>query len=182
MGKADAAEEPDQAFNEEKQLPLLARLDGGTEGFYGVSWSTTHICTPGLPCNPGEGERGRALRCALASAGPWGWQLVEGSPGRASQHPGTASSPHMVHVPPLISRLPALLLSATQRNWGPFAPLPSPALLKELLHQSWRKQRVGWRLIWGSKTTWAKMPLLKINILPPANKIAISEQSALPRP
>lgn len=160
----------------------------GTAGFYGVSWSTTHICIPGLPCNPGEGERGRALRCTLPCSmlcqrGALGIAAVEGSPGRASQHPGTAGSPHMVHIPPLISRVPVLLLSALGRNLGLFAPLPSPVLLKELLHQSQRKQRMGWRLIWmGWRLTGANVPLLENNILPPANKIAKSEQSALPRP
>lgn len=50
------------------------------------------------------------------------------------------------------------------------------------MHQSQRKQRMGWRPIWGSKVTWANMPLLKNNILPPANKITKLEQSAPPRP
>lgn len=53
---------------------------------------------------------------------------MEGSPGRASQHLGTAGSSRIVHIPPLISRLPTLLPSAPQRSWGLFSPLPSPGL------------------------------------------------------
>lgn len=148
------------------------------------------LCTfapRGCPAIPEKGRREEPLgapcpaRC-FAGVGPRGSQLAEGSPGRASQRHGTACSSQIVHIPPLISRLPPLLLSAPRRSWGLFSPLPSPALLKELLHQSQRKQRMGWRPIWGSKATWANMPLLKNNILPSAKKLAKSEQSAPPRP
>lgn len=133
MGKADAAEEPDQAFNEEKQLPLLARLDGGTEGFYRVSWSTTHICTPGLPCNPGEGERGRALRCALAlgmaAGGREPWPCQPAPRYRQLTPHGSRSSPNLqgTSAAPLSNAeelgavcSPALPSAAE----GAFAPVP----------------------------------------------------------
>lgn len=138
---------------------------------------------PGAPLQSQRRGEGKSPGAPYpAGTGPWGSQLAEGSPGRASRHRGTAGRSQIVHIPPLISRLPTLLLSAPRRNWGLFSPLPSPALLKELLHQSQRKQRMGRRPVWGSKATWANMPLLKNNILPPADKIAKSEQSPPPRP
>lgn len=140
---------------ERKHLPASAWFCDRVEGFCGISWRTERILTPGFPCNSRkeDWEEPRGAPCpAPCSAGT-------ASPGRASQHRGTAGSAQIVHIPPLISRLQPLLLSAPQDL---FSPPPSPALLMELLHGAQRKQRVGHRAIRGSKATWANVPSVKV--------------------
>lgn len=110
---------------------------------------------PGVPLQPQEGGLGRAWGAPCTARGSAG----TGSPGGASQHRGTAGTAQIVHIPPLISRLPPPLLSAPQDL---FSPLPSPALLTELLHQAQGKQKMGQRTIWGTKAAWANMPLVRI--------------------
>jgi len=126
----DAVKKPGHEFNGEKaQMLLLTQLHDGAEGFYGISWGTAHIGTPGLPCNPGEWERARALLGALPGAWP-----MEGSPGRACQHHGTAGSSWIVHVPPLIS---GLRCSSRHRGGAGGCFLPCP------LQRCWRSFCTG---------------------------------------
>lgn len=96
---------------------------------------------------------------------PWFCQLILNC-----SHP--SPTPQAAHAAPLsISEEPEAVSS-----------LPSPELLKELLQQSQRKQRMGQGWIRGSKVMQTNTSLLKSNILPPANKTTKWERSACPRP
>lgn len=150
-------------------------------GFLGVPRTFAPRGSPAIPEKRSRKEPLGApcpARC-FADTGPWGSRLLEGSPGCASQHHATTGSSQIVRIPPLISRLPTPLLSAPRRSWGLFSPLPSPVLLK-LLHKSWRKQRLGWTPVRGSKMIWANMPLLKIILFFQLTKLLNQSNLLLP--
>lgn len=104
----------------------------------------------GSPATPGR-RIGKSLGCTMHCSGlcrhrePWRCQPAP----RHCRH-----SPNCSHTSPNLQVTPPPLLSAPQDL---FSPLPSPALLTELLHQAQGKQKMGQRAIWGTKAAWASL-------------------------